>query len=163
MCSYNRINGVFASQNKWLLTDILRHDWGFKGYVVSDWAAVKDPVAAVAAGLDLEMPPLGAGSEGALLKAIEDGTLSESTLEQAASRILTVHDRLRRDRGAAVPADLDAHHALARRAASAGSVLLSNDGILPLSANVGDAIAVIGELARTPRYQGAGSSHIRPT
>ncbi|MFF2347664.1 beta-glucosidase [Pseudarthrobacter sp. NPDC058119] len=163
MCSYNRINGVLSSQNKWLLTDVLRGDWGFAGYVVSDWAAVQDPAAALAAGLDLEMPPLGNGSEPALLKAIDDGLLTESALEQAVSRILTVHDRLRAHRGPVKKPDLDAHHALARRAASASSVLLTNDNILPLERDSADAIAVIGELARTPRYQGAGSSHIHPT
>ncbi|WP_341799750.1 glycoside hydrolase family 3 C-terminal domain-containing protein [Naumannella halotolerans] len=163
MCSYNRINGVHASRNRWLLTEVLRDDWGFEGYVVSDWGAVSDSVESLAAGLDLEMPPRGNGSVAPLLAAIDDGRLSEETLDLAVSRILTTHDRLRAARSELPQPDFEAHHSLARQAASAGSVLLTNDGILPLDPDGQGTIAVVGELARTPRYQGAGSSHINPT
>ncbi|MCE0535198.1 glycoside hydrolase family 3 C-terminal domain-containing protein [Kineosporia rhizophila] len=169
MCSYNRLNGTFASQNRWLLTDVLRGDWGFEGYVVSDWGAVADPVAAVAAGLDLEMPSSGERGPKAIVDAVRNGTLSESLLDIAVSNVLSTHERLR----AARPADetpqsveqlAEQHHSLARRAAAAGSVLLTNEGaLLPLDAENGGKIAVVGEFARTPRYQGAGSSHINPT
>jgi beta-glucosidase len=163
MCSYNRLNGTYASQNHWLLTDVLRGDWGFEGYVMSDWGAVADPVAAVAAGLDLEMPSSGERGPKAIAEAVRAGTLDETVLDQAVSRILTTHDRLRAAR-AESGFEPQAHHALARRAAAAGSVLLKNpDGVLPLSPDEGGRIAVIGEFARTPRYQGAGSSHINPT
>lgn len=169
MCSYNRINGTYSSQNHWLLTDVLRGDWGFEGYVVSDWGAVVDPVAAVAAGLDLEMPSSGERGPSSIVAAVRAGTLEESVLDQAVTRVLTVHERLRAAQAAGGPAatvaDLAAdHHALARQAAAAGSVLLTNeDDILPLSAQEGGTILVVGEFARTPRYQGAGSSHIIPT
>ncbi|MFD4323610.1 glycoside hydrolase family 3 C-terminal domain-containing protein [Nocardioides sp. NPDC058538] len=164
MCSYNRVNGTHASQNSWLLTDVLRNDWEFGGYVVSDWGAVVDPVAAVAAGLDLEMPSTSDRSPGAIIAAVASGTLPESALDDAVSRILTVHDRLLVDREPAQPVDPDAHHALARRLAAEGAVLLANEqDILPLSAADGGSIAVIGEFAQTPRYQGAGSSHVSPT
>ncbi|GAB3285847.1 glycoside hydrolase family 3 C-terminal domain-containing protein [Kineosporia babensis] len=163
MCSYNRINGVFASQNRWLLTDVLRGEWGFQGYVVSDWGAVADPVAAVAAGLDLEMPSSGERGPQAIVDAVRNGTLEESLLDVAVSNVLTTHDRLKAAQ-AATEAVAGDHHALARRAAAAGAVLLTNeDNLLPLDSADGGQILVVGEFARTPRYQGAGSSHINPT
>lgn len=163
MCSYNKINGTYASQNQWLLTDVLRGEWEFDGYVVSDWGAVVDPVASIAAGLDLEMPSTGGRSPRLIEDAVTNGALDESLLDQAVSRILTVHERLRSERRQ-VHADLESHHQLAREIAVAGSVLLANDdSILPLSAGEGGRIAVVGEFARAPRYKGAGSSHIAPT
>ncbi|WP_210481110.1 glycoside hydrolase family 3 C-terminal domain-containing protein [Naasia sp. SYSU D00948] len=164
MCAYNRVNGVFASQHRWLLTDVLRGDWGFDGYVVSDWGAVVDPPAAVEAGLDLEMPSTGDRSPRAIVAAVQAGELDEAVLDQAVSRLLTVHERLIQSRTADVSADFDEHHELARRIAADSAVLLANEsGILPLSPSAGGDIAVIGEFALTPRYQGAGSSHINPT
>lgn len=162
MCSYNRINGVYASENGWLLTDVLRRDWGFEGYVVSDWGAVTDPVRAVAAGTDLTMPASDRHAS-QVLAAVSDGTLDVQVLDDAVSRILSVHDQLRAGRDGGAVVDLDAHHQLARRIAAESSVLLVNDdGLLPLAPE-GGPIAVVGEFARTPRYQGAGSSHIVPT
>jgi beta-glucosidase len=163
MCSYNKINGVYSSQNRWLLTDVLRGDWGFQGYVVSDWGAVVDPVAAVAAGLDLAMPGTGDAGPAAVAAAVRSGALDEALLDQAVSRVIGVHEQLLASREDTT-VDLAAHHSLARRVAAASSVLLKNDGgILPLSPTTGGAIAVVGEFARSPRYQGAGSSHINPT
>ena len=163
MCSYNKVNGSYASENHWLLTDVLRGDWGFDGYVVSDWGAVVNPVAALAAGLDLEMPSTGDRSPAEIVAAVRAGELDEAVLDLAVSRVLTVHDRLLNGRGEA-PLDLDAHHELARRIAVESSVLLANEsGILPLDAAAGGTIAVIGEFARTARYQGGGSSHVNPT
>lgn len=166
MCSYNKINGVYASQNSWLLSKVLREDWGFTGYVVSDWGAVVDPAAAVAAGLDLEMPPTGGRSENAIIAAVQEGRLDEALIDQAVSRILLTHDELLRRRGEATeaPVNFDAHHTLARRIAVESTVLLRNEGgLLPLDPETGATIAVIGEFARTPRFQGAGSSFVNPT
>jgi beta-glucosidase len=162
MCSYNRINGVFASENSWLLTDVLRDDWGFDGYVVSDWGAVNDAVAAVAAGTDLAMPAT-AGHADAVVAAVRSGRLDEAIVDASVSRILEVHDRLRVDRDDIDPVDPAALHELACEIAVESSVLLTNDGLLPLDPGVGGRIAVVGEFARTPRFQGAGSSHISPT
>jgi beta-glucosidase len=164
MCSYNRINGVYASQDHWLLTDVLRGEWGFDGLVVSDWGAVDDPVAAVAAGLDLEMPSTGGASADLIVAAVEAGELAEAVLDTAVARLAHLLDRTLTGVEADDEAfDVDAHHALAREVASQCAVLLKNGGgLLPLAAT-GGRIAVIGEFARTPRYQGAGSSKVNPT
>lgn len=164
MSSYNRINGVYASQDPWLLTDLLRGEWGFDGLVVSDWGAVEDPVAAVAAGLDLEMPGTGGLSAGRIEGAVAAGELDESVLDQAVARLLGLLDRaLPGLDGAADGPDLERHHTLARRAAAESVVLLRNDGaVLPIGPGSG-RVAVIGEFARSPRYQGAGSSKVNPT
>ncbi len=159
MCSYNKINSVYASQNRWLLTEVLRQEWGFGGVVVSDWGAVHDRVAALAAGLDLEMPPNHGISDAAIVAAVRDGRLAEDLLDQAVLRILELAARARHTGAAGF--DADAHHALARAAAAECAVLLKNeDSALPLRPAPGDLIAVIGEFARTPRYQGAGSSQV---
>ncbi|WP_214404552.1 glycoside hydrolase family 3 C-terminal domain-containing protein [Pseudonocardia lacus] len=163
MCAYNAVNGVLASQNRWLLSEVLRDEWGFDGLVMSDWGAVADRVAALAAGLDLEMPPNLGVSDAALVAAVRSGELAEAELDTAAGRVLALGDRV----GAGAPAepvDADAHHALARRVAAQCAVLLRNDGaLLPLDVPAGGAVAVVGEFARTPRYQGAGSSQVNPT
>jgi beta-glucosidase len=169
MCSYNKINGTYSSQNRWLLTDLLRGEWGFEGLVVSDWGAVNDPVAAVAAGLDLEMPPSGAESE--IAAAVRAGTLDEAALDVAVDRLLTLLDRTRdalagADGAGDPPLDTaayDAHHALAREVARECAVLLENDGTLPLDPSSAERIAVVGAFAADPRYQGAGSSQVVPT
>jgi len=164
MCSYNKVNGVHASQHAWLLSTILRGEWGFDGLVVSDWGAVHDRVAALAAGLDLEMPPNLGVSDAAILTAVRAGRLEEGVLDTAVARVLQLVDRAAASTQPAAVVDLDAHHALARAAATQCAVLLKNqDHLLPLRPNAGDTIAVIGELARTPRYQGAGSSQVNPT
>jgi beta-glucosidase len=161
MCSYNKINGTYASQHRWLLTELLRDEWGFEGLVMSDWGAVHDRVAALAAGLDLEMPPDLQRSDARIIEAVESGELDEAVLDTAVSRVLELVAKAS-DQGAA--ADHAAHHALAREAAADCIVLLRNDdGILPLAPEQGSTLAVIGEFARTPRYQGAGSSQVNPT
>ncbi|GAA3844772.1 glycoside hydrolase family 3 C-terminal domain-containing protein [Amycolatopsis tucumanensis] len=160
MCSYNRINGVHASQNRWLLTEVLREEWGFEGLVVSDWGAVADRVAAVAAGLDLAMPGPDDAGDRALAEAVADGRLDPAALRAAADRVRALVERAAEREPAEF--DADAHHALAREIAARAIVLLKNEGgLLPLSQ--GRSLAVIGEFARTPRYQGGGSSHITPT
>jgi beta-glucosidase len=166
MCSYNRINGLHASQSRWLLTDILRDEWGFDGLVVSDWGAVHDRVAALQAGLDLEMPPNHGVSDLATVAAVTAGHLAEDTLDQAVRRVLTLAARSEAARNARPVAslDIDVHHALARSAAAECAVLLKNeDQILPLRPRPGDLVAVIGRFARQPRFQGAGSSQVNPT
>jgi beta-glucosidase len=162
MCSYNRLNGVYTSEDPWLLTDLLRGDWGFEGLVVSDWGAVNDRVVGLPAGLDLEMPSSDGVSDAQLVAAVRDGRLEEAKLDLAAGRVL---DLIRKSQaGPAIegPLDVEAHHALAREAAARAIVLLKNDGgLLPLRADA--RIAVVGAFAEQPRYQGAGSSLINPT
>jgi beta-glucosidase len=163
MCSYNAINGTPSSENSWLLSEVLRQEWGFDGLVVSDWGAVTRPAAAAASGTDLAMPASNTHRDN-ILAALSSGVMEEDAVDKAVSRILTVHDRVRQKSAAEIEVDFAAHHQLAMRAAVESSVLLTNEGqLLPLTADRGGQIAVIGEFARTPRYQGAGSSHVTPT
>jgi beta-glucosidase len=162
MCSYNRINGVYASEDPWLLTSVLRDEWGFEGLVVSDWGAVNDRVAGVGAGLDLEMPSSGGISDARVVAAVREGSLDESALDVVAGRVLDLVGKAQRRPAQAGPLDVDAHHALAREVAGRALVLLKNEGgMLPL--NPAQKVAVIGAFATTPRFQGAGSSLINPT
>ena len=171
MCAYNKVNGVYASENPWLLTEVLRDEWGFDGLVMSDWGAVHDRIAALDAGLDLEMPPDLGVSDAAIVAAARSGELDEAVLDRAVARVLRLVDRALSgaidvgEEATARPGfDADGHHALARAAAAECVVLLKNDGdLLPLQPSAGDTVAVIGEFARTPRYQGAGSSQVNPT
>jgi beta-glucosidase len=153
MSAYNRINGVPASENSWLLTELLRGEWGFAGAMVSDWGAVRDSVAAVEAGLDVRMP--GQPPDTRVAAALTDGSLSEVVVEKVASRLHLLAERIDASRPAVAELDEEGHHQLTRRAAGDGAVLLHNDGgLLPLDPSRERSIAVIGELARTPRYQG---------
>ncbi|MGU3503232.1 glycoside hydrolase family 3 C-terminal domain-containing protein [Mycobacterium sp. C31M] len=160
MCSYNRINGVYASENTWLLTTVLRDEWGFTGAVVSDWGAVRDRVAAVAAGLDLEMPATGGVTDGDVVDAVRSGVLSTDQVSDTARRVLRLTDRVTQSAGATF--DVDEHHQLAREAAARSIVLLRNEeNLLPLDPS--SSVAVFGSFATEPRYQGGGSSHVTPT
>ena len=159
MCSYNRINGVYASQNPWLLTQVLRDEWGFDGYVMSDWGAVSDRVAGVAAGLDLEMPSSNGVNDKKIVEAVKNGALDEAKLDLACERILNIVYRYVENAKPDTPWDMEAQHALSADIAAQCMVLLKNEGgILPLSRE--DAVAFIGEFAEKPRFQGGGSSHI---
>jgi beta-glucosidase len=170
MCAYNRVNGTYASEHHWLLTGVLRDEWGFGGLVVSDWGAVHDRVAALAAGLDLEMPPDLERSPAAVVAAVEAGRLDEAVLDRAVGRVLELVGRAdapgrrepREPQEQPEPCDFAAHHELARQAAAEGAVLLKNSSVLPLAPASGATVAVIGEFARKPRYQGAGSSRVNP-
>ena len=167
MCSYNRINGVYASQDHWLLTEVLRDEWGFDGLVVSDWGAVDDNIAAVAAGLDLEMPSTGGVSAARLVDAVKNGLLDEAVLDTAIGRLVQLLERTLPGAEADDTVDLDANHALARTVGTECAVLLKNEPrngapLLPLAPTAGSRVAVIGEFARTPRFQGAGSSKVNP-
>lgn len=162
MCSYNRINGVYAAENRWLLTDVLRGEWGFDGLVVSDWGAVRDRVAALRAGLDLTMPGDGGAGDTAVAAAVGSGDLDPADLDRATTAVATLARRTAAGRDQRDDVDHDAHHRLAREAAARCVVLLKNDDdVLPLRA--GARIAVIGEFAQSPRYQGGGSSHVTAT
>ena len=159
MCSYNRINGTYASENRWLLTDVLRDEWGFDGYVMSDWGAVSDRVAALRAGLDLEMPSSNGVNDVRIVDAVRNGTLSEETVNESVRRILRIMDRYLEERRPDTPWDKQVQHRLAADAAAQCMVLLKNEGqVLPLDAR--EKVAVIGDFARRARIQGGGSSHI---
>jgi beta-glucosidase len=164
MCAYNKLNGTYCSEHHWLLTEVLREEWGFEGLVVSDWGAVHDRVAALRGGLDLEMPPNLGVSDAAIVEAVRNGSLDESILDEAVSRMLRLVDRSQPALAEGAEFNLDDHHSLARRAAHESAVLLKNDGrVLPLQPQEGSTVAMIGEFARTPRFQGAGSSQVNPT
>ncbi|MEK3752085.1 glycoside hydrolase family 3 C-terminal domain-containing protein [Paenibacillus sp. FSL E2-8871] len=162
MCSYNRVNGEYASESEFLLTKILREEWGYEGFVVSDWGAVNERVKALQAGLELEMPSTGGIGDAKIVAAVQSGELSEETLDLAVERLLTFVFKAVENRKDNASFNADEHHRLAREVARESMVLLRNEeGILPLSKQ--GTIAVIGEFAKNPRYQGGGSSHVNPT
>ncbi|SHO52739.1 glycoside hydrolase family 3 C-terminal domain-containing protein [Anaerocolumna xylanovorans] len=158
MCSYNRINGVYSCENDWLLNKVLRDEWGFEGLVMTDWGAMNDRVAALKAGLDLEMPGCRGIRDKEIVEAVQSGELSEEVLNTAARRVLNLVKHYYDNRKENAVYDKEAHHALARRAAAESAVLLKNDSILPLEPKA--KVAFIGKFAKVPRYQGGGSSHI---
>lgn len=163
MAAYNLLNGVYCAENKRLLDDILRKEWGFKGIVVTDWGAENDRVEGIKAGQNLEMPACDGINDAKLVQAVRSGALEESVLDESLDAILDLIYRAAKvlDENHGLY-DKQAHHALAREIARESMVLLKNDDhILPVSA--GEKIAVIGAMARSPRYQGAGSSKINPT
>ena len=159
MCAYNQINGTFCSENKWLLTDVLRNEWGFDGLVMTDWGAMKDRVASLKAGLDLEMPGDTAICRRWILDGVADGSLPMDDLDKAVRNVLNLVDAYAKPADPA-PVDWDAHHALAGEIAADSAVLLKNDGVLPLSG--GSKLHIAGPLFGSMRYQGAGSSMIHP-
>lgn len=160
MCAYNKLNGVYCSEHSELLTTILKQEWGFEGLVVSDWGAVHDRVAALKGGLDLEMPGPKPHRTRAVIDAVNSGDLDAAMLDEAVRRILRIAF-IAAETPKGGEFDRAGHHALARKVAAEGMVLLKNDGLLPLTNP--RHIAVIGRAARHPHYQGGGSSHINPT
>ena len=159
MCSYNKINGTYAAEHKEALTDILRGEWGFDGFVVSDWGAVNNRVPDLEAGLDLEMPASGGINDEQIVDAVKEGRLEESVLDRAVERILNIVYRFQENRNDSAVFDRDKDHEYAKKVAEETIVLLKNeDGLLPLSEK--EEIAFIGKYARQPRFQGGGSSHI---
>lgn len=159
MCSYNKINGTYAAEHKEALTDILRGEWGFDGFVVSDWGAVNKRVPDLEAGLDLEMPASGGINDKQIVDAVKEGRLEESVLDRAVERILNIVYRFEENRNKSAVFDRDKDHEYAKKVAEETIVLLKNeDGLLPLSEK--EEIAFIGKYARQPRFQGGGSSHI---
>ena len=164
MSSYNMVNGVYANENEHLLQEILRDQWGFDGFVVSDWGASNDHVLGVAAGSHLEMPSTGGDSDEELIQAVKDGRISEELVDRRVDELLDVVLSTRKavDPLKGKPFDVDAHHAMAMKASEQSIVLLKNENnILPLKK--GSKVAVIGEFAKVARYQGAGSSVVNCT
>lgn len=159
MCAYNKINGEFCCQNKWLLTDTLREEWGFRGLVMTDWGATHDKIKMIRSGLDLEMPGDTAVCRKWIVDALASGELSEEELDKAVRNVLTLVGKHENDKSAA--ADFEAHHELARLVALDSAVLLRNRGMLPLSKE--KQYFITGELFEKTRYQGSGSSMINPT
>lgn len=159
MCSYNKINGTYASDHRELMTDIPRGEWGFAGAIMTDWGAMNDRVEAIKAGLDLEMPGPCDGNDEKIVQAVREGRLDEKLVDACAARMVELALRVARNTKTAY--DQAAHHELAGRAARESAVLLRRGSALPPAA--GARLAVIGDFARHPRYQGAGSSKINPT
>lgn len=162
MSSYNQVNGEYASESHRLMTRILRDEWGFEGFVMSDWGAVNERVEALKAGLELEMPSSGGIGDAKIVDAVNSGELPVETLDLAVERMLSFIFKSVENRNPQAVFDVEKHHQLAREVARESMVLLKNeDGILPLAGS--GRIAVIGEFARKPRYQGGGSSHVNPS
>ena len=163
MTSYNQVNGEYANESMHLLKEILREDWKYDGFVVSDWGGANDHVTAVKAGSDLEMPAPGLGSARELVEAVKNGSLSMEDLDARVDELLdAVLTTTEAAKGRSEEFDIEGHHALARKAAAQCAVLLKNEGaILPLKA--GTKVAVVGDFAFLPRYQGAGSSMVNST
>ncbi|MDH4421519.1 MULTISPECIES: glycoside hydrolase family 3 C-terminal domain-containing protein [Bacillus] len=162
MCAYNKVNGEYASENNYLLNDILKDEWGFEGFVVSDWGAVNERVASLANGLELEMPSSFGIGEKKIIEAINCGELCVEKLDQAVERLLYIIFKAADNQLENAMYSKDEHHQLAREVASESMVMLKNeDSILPLKKE--GAVAIIGGFAKQPRYQGGGSSHINPT
>lgn len=162
MCSYNKINGVHASENKWLLTDVLRGEWGYDGLVMTDWGATHDRVAGVKAGLDLDMPGGVWENRKAIIQAAESGELDAETLDRAVANVLTLVESFQKTKKTNVRISemLREHLNLATDMACDCAVLLKNDGVLPLDQK--EHVLVVGELFEKMRYQGAGSSGLNP-
>ena len=162
MSSYNMVNGVYANENEHLLTDILRREWGFDGFVVTDWGADNDHTDGVMAGSNLVMPAPGPDCAIGLLRDLEEGKITEDVIDKRVCELLDViNSTYEAVKNAPKSFDAEAHHALARKCAAESIVLLDNDGALPLPEKA--SVAVIGDFAKTPRYQGAGSSQVNPT
>ena len=161
MCAYNRINGTHASEHKRLLTDILKEEWEHEGFVVSDWGAVNYRDKGIEAGLELEMPSSHGDGKKAIVDAVNDGSLSEESLDRAAKRVLKIVLKASENDRDDIEYNKDEHHKLAREIAAESIVLLKNeDDILPI--NEKENIGVVGAFAKKPRFQGGGSSHINP-
>lgn len=160
MCAYNQINGTYCSENKWLLTDVLRDEWGFDGVVMTDWGAIHNRVDGLKAGLDLEMPGDTAICRKWILDSVKDGSLPLPVLDAAVRNLLCLISRYENN-PKGIKVDWEAHDALAAEIAEDSAVLLKNDGMLPFDKN--DKLLVVGDLFDKMRYQGAGSSMINPT
>ena len=162
MSSYNMVNGTYANENSHLLSDILRGEWGFDGYIVTDWGGDNNHTEGVRAGGNLVMPAPGPDCAIGLIEDVRAGKIDESVLDQRLEELLrVVYNTHEAVKSSAKSFDAEAHHNVARRCAEGSIVLLDNDGILPLSE--GSSVAVIGDFAKVPRYQGAGSSQVNPT
>ncbi|MBN2557908.1 MAG: glycoside hydrolase family 3 C-terminal domain-containing protein [Clostridia bacterium] len=160
MCSYNKVDGTYMSENNHMLNDVLRTEWGFDGVVVTDWGACNDRVSGLKAGQDLEMPSSNGKNDKKIIEAVIAGDLPMEILDRAASHIIRLALKGMQNNRPGFRYDAKAHNVLARKIAADSAVLLKNEGVLPLNKN--SKLAVIGEFAKKPRYQGAGSSLINP-
>ncbi len=161
MSSYNKVEGEYVGENKRLVDDILRKEWGFEGIVISDWGAVNDRVQGIKAGMDLEMPGNGGMNDVHIVEAVKNGHLDEADLDKCVLRMIKFAFECKDNETKGYHIDFKAHHEVARKAAEESAVLLKNTGnLLPLERT--ETVAVIGALAKKLRYQGAGSSHINP-
>ena len=164
MSAYNLVNGIYASEHRELLRDILRDRWGFAGFVMSDWGGINERVAGLDGGTNLEMPGSGDYNSKKIIAAVQDGRLSPETLDQSVTEVLAVILKAKDSHKEGATFNLDKHHALAREAGGESIVLLKNaENMLPLSLEKLKRIAIIGAFAKTPRYQGSGSSQVNPT
>src|SRR6185436_124643 len=163
MSAYNKLNGIFTSEHRGLLDEILKQRWGFAGLVVSDWGAVNDRVAGMLAGLHLEMPSSLGQNDRRIVAAVQSGALPEARLNELVTELVSVILCALARRNPGTVCDFGQHHELARRAAAESLVLLHNENFLPLNPKRPLRVALIGEFSKAPRYQGAGSSQIRPT
>lgn len=162
MCAYNKVNGKYCSENKYLLTDILKKEWGHEGFVISDWGAVNERVDGLKAGLELEMPSSYGVGEKKIIEAIRSGKLDEEILNRAVEKLLTIIFKAADSQKKDASYDKEVHHQLAREVSRECMVLLKNeDNILPLKKE--GVLAIVGAFAKNPRYQGGGSSHVSPT
>ena len=164
MCAYNRVNGIFAAEHRYLLHEILKKEWGFEGFVVSDWGAVHDRVEGIKAGLQLEMPGNDGINNQLIVEAVQNGVLKEERLDEIVADLLGIVLKLTAQKKENSYFNVETHHELARQVAAEGMVLLKNeDNILPLSPTRFKNIAVMGDFAEHPRFQGGGSSRVNPT
>ena len=164
MSAYNLVNGIYASEHRELLRDILRDRWGFTGFVMSDWGGINERVAGLDGGTNLEMPGSGDYNSKKIMAAVQDGRLSPETLDQSVTEVLAVILKAKDSHKQNATFDVEKHHALAREAGGESIVLLKNaENILPLNLEKLRRIAIIGAFAKTPRYQGSGSSQVNPT
>ena len=162
MCAYNKVNGTYCAENQFLMTDVLKQEWGHEGLVVTDWGAMNDRVDGLRAGVELEMPGMPNGNDAKIVAAVQSGELDEAVLDRAVERILTLIFKAEETLAEKFIYDKAAHHALARKVAGKGAVLLKNDNAtLPVAE--GAKIALVGRFAKYPRYQGGGSSLMEPT
>jgi len=162
MCAYNRVNGTYCSESDFLLTDVLKDEWGHEGIVVTDWGAINRRVEGLKAGVELEMPGAPNGNDALIVAAVKSGELDEAVLDSAVERILTLIFKAEETLAEPFEYDETAHHALAREVAGKGAVLLKNEGAaLPITP--GTKIVLVGRFAKQPRYQGGGSSLMEPT
>jgi beta-glucosidase len=164
MACYNRVQGTYGTQNTYLLTDVLKNDWDFKGIVISDWFAVVDRIEGIKAGMHIEMPGVSLVNDKLIVQAIKEGKLDEKQLDKVVSEILSVVLKAKMQQKQNAPFDTLTHHAFAREVAGEAITLLKNEGqVLPINTKKIKKIALIGEFASNPRYQGNGSSEVKPT
>jgi beta-glucosidase len=164
MACYNRVQGTYGTQSPYLLNEVLREDWGFEGIVISDWFAVVDRVEGVKSGMNIEMPGIFKFNDQLIVEAVKNGELEEAQLDELVKEILTIVLKAKSLEKENVSMPVDEHHAFARKVASEAATLLKNDkDILPIEKSKYKKVAVIGEFATNPRYQGNGSSEVKPT